>query len=519
MSPVMARCDIGQGEVRLSPNASVRGGADSSQVLDDLCVTDDDWRAWPDGREHVAFVLGAGFSRAISELMPLTDELGLAALAKLRPALPPRLALDQFPSGLNFEAWLSQLAGDQPYLSVADNAENRVAFLRFSEAIAQILGERVNGVLASHYPEWLLELLSAAHHTRATLITFNYDTLIECLVDTPTGILGNPNEYGEVWQGVSWTELTGGLPPWAPGDAPLASSRVESVRLLKLHGSLNWYWQPGDISGISVARRPLPGHFAKPVPYTEEQRRRDVPGRAPFVVPPAASKSEYYSNPITKEMWTQAAERLAGAQRVVFMGYSFPPTDVTFTNMLRASIQESDCDIVIADHDPTPVQRRLTELGISQERIHIGPSGPDAIKTLVQSWTLALSQATLDDFSPADASDRRLVLSWGDKTAYAPVEKLESTQEGLVAIAHRVFPSFAAAAGISSPTALPAADLIAQRDTHAWSGRPTLYAKPSGQGGHVIAKYDYSPGLPGQETGTWLVLQVAATPPPIHLSD
>jgi hypothetical protein len=227
-------------------------------------VSDDEWRAWPDGREHVAFVLGAGFSRAISELMPLTDELGLAALAKLRPGLPARLALDQFPRGLNFEAWLSQLAGDQPYLSVADNAENRVAFLRFSEAIAQILGERVNGVLANHYPEWLLELLSAAHHTRATLITFNYDTLIECLVATPTGILGNPNEYGEVWQGVSWTELTGGLPPWAPGDARLASSRVESVRLLKLHGLLNWYWQPGYISGISVARRPLPGLSVSP---------------------------------------------------------------------------------------------------------------------------------------------------------------------------------------------------------------------------------------------------------------
>lgn len=482
-------------------------------------MSDDEWRAWPDGREHVAFVLGAGFSRAISELMPLIDELGLAALAKLRPALPPRLALDQFPKGLNFEAWLSQLAGDQPYLSDADNAENRVAFLRFSEAIAQILGERVNGVLTNDYPEWLLGLLSSAHHTRATMITFNYDTLVECLVATPTGILGDPNQYGEVWQGVSWTELTGDLPPWAPGSSRLASSQVESVRLLKLHGSLNWYWRPGDISGVSVARRRLPGHFNQPEPYTEEQRRRDVPGRAPFVVPPAASKSDYYSNPITKEMWTQAAERLARAQRVVFMGYSLPPTDVTFTNMLRASLQESDCDIVIADCNPGPVRRRLTELGITEERIHNGPSGPDAVKTLVESWILALSQGTLDELSGPDTSDRRLVLSWGDRTAYAPVEKLESTQEGLVAIASRVFPTFVSAAGINSPTALRAADLIAQRDTHEWSGRPSLYARPPERGGHVIAKYEHDPEVLGPGTGTWLVLQVAATPPPIHLSD
>jgi SIR2-like domain len=351
------------------------------------------------------------------------------------------------------------------------------------------------------------------------MITFNYDTLVECLVATPTGILGNPNQYGEVWQGVSWTELTGDLPPWAPGRMRLASTPAESLRLLKLHGSLNWYWQPGDTSGISVARRPLPGYFAQPLPYTEEQRRRDVPGRAPFVVPPAASKSEYYSNPITKEMWTQAAERLARAQRVVFMGYSLPTTDVTFTDMLRASIQESDCDIVIADYDPAPVQRRLTELGIAKERIHNVPSGPNTIKTLVQSWTQALSQDTPDGLSAADENDRRLVLSWGDGTAYAPVEKLEPTSEGLVAIASRVFPSFVAATGINSPNALPASDLIAKRDAHASSGRPSLYGKPPGQGGHIITKCGYDPGVVGQGTGRWLVLQVAATPPPVHLSD
>jgi len=39
------------------------------------------WRNWPEPAELVTFDLGAGFSRAVSDLMPLTDELGIAALA------------------------------------------------------------------------------------------------------------------------------------------------------------------------------------------------------------------------------------------------------------------------------------------------------------------------------------------------------------------------------------------------------------------------------------------------------
>lgn len=303
------------------------------------------------GRRDV-FVLGAGFSRAISGSMPLTDELGAAALNRLRHDLPPRLALDGLPVGVNFEAWLSQLASDQPYLTDADNAQSQAAFLMFSQAIADILVERVLEVMRHPYPEWLLALVSSWHHSRATVITFNYDPSVECLVATPTKILGDPSHYGQVWSGVSWTELSGDLPPWAPGVARVGSTQVDTLRLLKLHGSLNWYWRPGDQSGISVARRPLPGHFGDPKPYTEETRRREVPGRAPFVVPPAASKSQYYANPITKEMWSQAFDRLNDADRVFILGYSLPPTDTTFSNMLRTSLHGRASDVVIADHAP-----------------------------------------------------------------------------------------------------------------------------------------------------------------------
>ena len=117
------------------------------------CVAEDLAAYWPDPDEPTVFVVGAGFSRAVSEHMPLTDELGEAALERLHGLLPPRLALDQLPDGLSFEAWLSQLATDQPYLPDAENTENRAAFQRISEVIAEVIGERVAKVLADPYPE------------------------------------------------------------------------------------------------------------------------------------------------------------------------------------------------------------------------------------------------------------------------------------------------------------------------------------------------------------------------------
>ena len=245
-------------------------------MMHDRVVATDAWEHWPGPDEPIVFVVGAGFSRAVSDRMPLTDQLGENALAALRSLLPPRLALERLPRGLNFEAWLSQLAGDQPYLPDAENAENRAAFQRFSEAIADIIGTRVQEALANPYPEWLLSHLSVPPTiTLATVITFNYDTLIECMVATPTGILGNPDLQGQLWQGVGWTELTGGLPP--PGDSGLPAEKVDTLRLLKLHGSLNWYWRAGDSSGISVVRRNLPEWSRRP---SAIRRRAAAPRRA-----------------------------------------------------------------------------------------------------------------------------------------------------------------------------------------------------------------------------------------------
>jgi hypothetical protein len=128
-------------------------------------------------------ILGAGFSRAVSDHLPLVDELGNSCLDVGGLRDDPRVPVGGFRGG-SFETWLSRLADELPYLSVQENLENQALFEQFGAAIASVLGEGVQEALAGGCPVWLTEFVRVAHKRRATLITFNYDPLIECEVGT-----------------------------------------------------------------------------------------------------------------------------------------------------------------------------------------------------------------------------------------------------------------------------------------------------------------------------------------------
>lgn len=355
--------------------------------------------------------------------MPVIDELGNACLAVHDLGTDQRIPRRGFRDG-NFETWLSQLADEQPYLSAQENLENQALFLRFSEAIAEVLGECVQTALAGGYPEWLVVFLATAHRLRTTLITFNYDTLIECLV--ATGLL---NDWGA--ESLYWAELTGNVPGWPPGAARYAATPADTFRLLKLHGSLNWYWTPGDSTGVSVARRALPGYYGAPEPYSEEVRRRELPGRVPFVVPPSASKSAYYRNPITREFWRQASERLREADRVVVMGYSMPLTDLTFAEMFASSVGPQAGAVVVVDPNGEAVSTRIESLRVAPERIRVFESSDEGpIAAFVDAWVREVATGLGRSLGMSGELDHPLVLVWG-ATAFAAVERIAETADGV----------------------------------------------------------------------------------------
>lgn len=303
-------------------------------------------------------ILGAGFSKAVSCHFPLTDALGHDAIARAGLKNDPRVPNRAFGPAFTFESWLSLLAEDQPHLSEAENLANAALFAKLRESIYSVLTAAEASVFRDPAPSWLNELLTVLHHRRATVLTLNYDTVIEVGVAS----LDLPGPQGG--EGVAPRDILHDMPPLPNVGSRLGGPLHATFRLLKLHGSLDWWAAPRDPSGASLNRTDTLNRFGNPEPIREEVRRQQLPGREPFIVPPAATKSSYYQTPYAREMWRTAAEALQKSDRVSLVGYSLPPADLVMVGMLEAATRKRSVAIDIVNPSPKDLPKRIQGLGV-----------------------------------------------------------------------------------------------------------------------------------------------------------
>ncbi len=331
-------------------------------------------------------MLGAGFSRAISDRMPLTDELGQLVVERL--AAKGLTGAKRTFSGGYFEAWLSRLAEPQPDLDDADNAQNRATFLRISWEIRRVLKEREIEVAGADAPWWLLKLIGVAQARGSTLITLNYDTLVEKAIDAARCTDWTTTET------VYSMDVLRNVPPIPIVQGALGRhSPQRAFRLIKLHGSTDTHWVSGDVSGATINR--WPGHVPWGVTEVEdvEERQTRLPGRSAFIVPPAAAKSSFYDNPVTRQLWQDAANALRGAtfdDAVALVGYSLPPTDLVMSGMISEHLPDRELALVdIVNPSASEVIGRLRTIGLDSP---LKPwDGDDAVSTYVEWLELQTS--------------------------------------------------------------------------------------------------------------------------------
>ena len=120
------------------------------------------------------YLLGAGFSKAISDEMPLLSELSGQIKARGLD-LPSHLTT----LGDNLEVWLSYLSQPHPWLRESMNLKNQAMALEISELIKEVLDEKERLAIGKDCPSWLQKLTKAWHETKAGVISLNYDTLVE----------------------------------------------------------------------------------------------------------------------------------------------------------------------------------------------------------------------------------------------------------------------------------------------------------------------------------------------------
>ena len=312
------------------------------------------------------FLLGAGFSKAISSHMPL--------LAELSELLRKRVDLPDYVTNLgdNIEHWMTYLSQPQPWISEIENLRHKAMFLELSRQIDLLLHERMQQVLNGNCPEWLTGLIRWWHDSHSHVITLNYDTLIERaagLIPITENIRLSTRHFTPVrLPDVNRSSM------WGIEDIP-------TFKLYKLHGSVNWYYS-GSASyfGETIYSSLVPG-WDQAYNQAEIQSEIAAEDKLPLIIPPTSEKVAYFQHETIRQLWARAGENLALAERVYIVGYSFPETDLSIRFFLRNN-RWSNRTIFVVNIEPTLPDHYRKMLG-DCENIDATYLGEDAISLLV----------------------------------------------------------------------------------------------------------------------------------------
>ena len=256
--------------------------------------------------------------------------------------------------------------------------------------LASVVNEAQNGPSESLY-RYLLDFCGPED----TFITFNWDTLLDrALVDS--GGWSPNNGYGLTFSAA----LDGTWKPAVEGNPQFSTN----WKLLKPHGSTNWlvpymhvnldtfeymslvpqsdrvflYWQSSMPYGTHKSRwrggyvptcycyyppnipgryfqeaeiSPKPGHtFVTTTPKLfsafDEPESAGIPASAVLITPVRQKKYDSYQTAINS-LWAQSAEELATTNKIVIVGYSFPPTDTRALELLGDALAARPKEIAV----------------------------------------------------------------------------------------------------------------------------------------------------------------------------
>jgi hypothetical protein len=333
------------------------------------------------------FVLGAGFSRAISTAMPLLKDLSAAVWERYvdRDNVPDDIAAL---AEKDIEEALSYLTQSKPWLRESEQLRHRALFLELTQVVSAVIGSveaDVISAMATGSPSWINDLIRYWHQRRCAVLTLNYDTLIERI----GGEFRMPGD----------SELMAPCAPWiiyppiltnaaARSGSVMTSYPNPSFQLLKLHGSVNWFYSGRDTTyGETIYYIPPlgPEGFWHGGKIKDEQRKRaSVSDKYPFIVPPVFDKSVLLTHETVRSIWFKGSEALRAASRVIFIGYSLPKSDRTMLHFLRTSMNPMARLDIVAPPGELLVHYRAN-LAFPAAQITQPFGGVDCVRNLVAS--------------------------------------------------------------------------------------------------------------------------------------
>lgn len=301
-------------------------------------------------------ILGAGATRGASfvddtspEPLPPLDLDFFQQIARMSPGKSSKseaekllnFAREEFGSeiGLSMEEFLSEIEYTDRFhreFNVDPGPavkKHQKALGRFHKVLPELLSETCSRQCEYHAN------LAESLRTKDCVISFNYDCLIDNAIKNNTLKRWDPAKSAYGASGGYGFKPEDGSNHWKDHSS---GKRVENtIRLLKLHGSMNWK-REGENS-ISLVE--------------DLDKVDDLAGS---IIPPTWFKDlERYP---FKDIWKQARKEVRRARIIVVVGYSVPETDLFSRSLFKVEAGSKDKRekldlIVLVNPDPEARQR------------------------------------------------------------------------------------------------------------------------------------------------------------------
>ena len=274
---------------------------------------------------------------------------------------------------------MTYLSQPQPWLREPEVDLHRSLAGRIRRCIADVIEERTALASASRAPEWLHRLVLAWHRREAVVITLNYDTLVEKVardlsVSEKINVLHPSDIYPPYFANIVSRS----------GHAIWGGEDIATLRLLKLHGSVNWHYSGReDFHGETIfysdvtAFGPADDETAR---KARSQRLRAMAAdKETLIIPPVAEKTTYFNNETVRGLWNDAAAALQRAAALYIVGYSLPVSDLGMRFFLAGNVPDADSVVHVVNTDSNVLERYREFLHRSDLRTeYVEPGNPVA---------------------------------------------------------------------------------------------------------------------------------------------
>lgn len=213
--------------------------------------------------------------------------------------------------------------------NVRNNIDQTIEDLIF--LIAEILDLKLKDKNVFH-KKLIENLIKSDEIKNTTFISLNYDILIDNAI-----VLAH--EYTDLDYGIDFVNYQ------FPNDWHRPNME-RSIKLLKVHGSLNWLYCP-------VCKKMVltPGEKgATKLFYISKIRSRKLSyccrlcegNYVPVLIPPTYFKE--LSNPFLIQIWNMAEEELKECEKIIFCGYSMPDADIHIKYLIKRGLINRNID-------------------------------------------------------------------------------------------------------------------------------------------------------------------------------